>query len=60
MNTVSHPKADARCIQPTTDSSTIVVREIPTLSEVMALIRQESQDRPQRYLDQVHVPGGGE
>lgn len=36
------------------------VDEVPTIAEVMAKIRRESQLNPQKYLDQVHVPGGGE
>jgi hypothetical protein len=32
----------------------------PTISEVVALIRRESRQEPKRYLDEVHVPGGGE
>jgi hypothetical protein len=58
MNILDSHSTDPRSIHPAVDSST--VREGLSLSDVLALIRQDSQDRPQKYLDQVHVPGGGE
>ena len=33
---------------------------LPALDEVIAQVRRDCLDRPEKYLEEVHVPNGGE
>lgn len=48
--------------KPATKPTSNVAKEAtkPAVDEVVSLIRKECVDRPQMYIDEVHVPGGGE
>lgn len=47
-------------INAATETKAPVVRPMPTVNEALANIRIDCRDEPQRYLDEVDVPGGGE
>lgn len=52
--TQSEPKS-------TTDGSVVPVeKRAPSVADVIAVIRKDSSQRPDKYLDEVQVPGGGE
>lgn len=50
--------ADTPATQP--ESRQAAVPAAPSADEVLDLVRRDSLDQPKKYLDEVHVPGGGE